>query len=109
VVAASGDETLRTTVFDIARGYTWPQGYTGRAVRNRFADAWHGREDAQARDEAARACYAEVAAQGDADIAGVFAGEGIDLIHAVEPAAAILARVIREAEAALARPLLPSA
>jgi nitronate monooxygenase len=94
VVATSGDETLRTTVFDIARGYTWPQGYTGRAVRNRFAEAWHGREDALARD---------------ADTAGVFAGEGMDLIHAVEPAAAILARVIREAEAALARPLLPSA
>jgi hypothetical protein len=29
----------------------------------------------------------------------------MDLIHAVEPAAAILARVIREAEAALARHL----
>jgi nitronate monooxygenase len=94
VVATSGDETLRTTVFDIARGYTWPQGYTGRAVRNRFAEAWHGREDALARD---------------ADTAGVFAGEGMDLIHAVEPAAAILARVVREAEAALARPLLTSA
>ena len=109
VVAASGDETLRTTVFDIVRGYRWPQGYTGRAVRNRFAEAWHGREDALARDEVARACYAAAAAQGDADIAVVFAGEGIDLIHAVEPAAAILARVVREAEAALARPLLPSA
>jgi nitronate monooxygenase len=109
VVAASGDETLRTTVFDIARGYTWPKVYTGRAVRNCFAEAWHGREDALARDAAARARYAEAAAQGDADIAVVFAGEGMDLIHAVEPAAAILARVIREAEAALARPLLPSA
>jgi nitronate monooxygenase len=109
VVAASGDETLRTTVFDIARGYTWPQVYTGRAVRNRFSEAWHGREDTLARDAAARARYAEAAARGDADIAVVFAGEGIDLIHAVEPAAAILERVIREAEAALARPLLPSA
>jgi nitronate monooxygenase len=109
VVAASGDETLRTTVFDIARGYTWPQGYTGRAVRNRFSEAWHGREDALARDEAARASYDEAAARGDADIAVVFAGEGVDLIHAVEPAAAILARVIREAEAALARPILTSA
>jgi NAD(P)H-dependent flavin oxidoreductase YrpB (nitropropane dioxygenase family) len=85
------------------------RAYTGRAVRNRFAEAWHGREDALARDEAARTRYAEAAAQGDADIAVVFAGEGMDLIHAVEPAAAILARVIREAEAALARPLLPSA
>src|SRR5215831_19003913 len=35
VVAASGDETLRTSVFDIARGYRWPTGYAGRAVRNR--------------------------------------------------------------------------
>jgi nitronate monooxygenase len=109
VVAASGDETLRTTVFDIARGYTWPPGYTGRAVRNRFTEAWQGREAALARDEAARARYAEAAARGDADIAVVFAGEGIDLIHAVEPAAAILARVIREAEAALVRPLRTSA
>jgi nitronate monooxygenase len=109
VVAASGDETLRTTVFDIARGYTWPQGYTGRAVRNRFAEAWHGREDALARDATARARYGEAAARGDADIAVVFAGEGMDLIHAVEPAAAILERVIREAEAALARPILTSA
>jgi len=59
VIAASGDETLRTTIFDIARGYTWPKVYTGRAVRNRFSEAWHGREDALARDEVERARYAE--------------------------------------------------
>jgi nitronate monooxygenase len=109
VVAASGDETLRTTVFDIARGYNWPKEYTGRAIRNRFAEAWHGRENALARDDAERARYADAAARGDADIAVVFAGEGIDLIHAIEPAALILGRVIREAEAALARPVLISA
>lgn len=103
VVAASGDETLRTSVFDIVRGYTWPGGYTGRAVRNGFAAAWHGRESALAQDEKERVRYAEAAARGDADIAVVFAGEGIDLIHAVEPAARILERVIEEAEAALAR------
>ena len=33
----------------------------------------------------------------------MFTGEGIDLIHAVEPAGIILDRIIREAEAALAR------
>ena len=32
-----------------------------------------------------------------------FASEGIDLIHAIEPASAILAQVLQEAEAALAR------
>jgi hypothetical protein len=36
-------------------------------------------------------------------------GEGIDLIHAIEPAALILERVIREAGAAPAPPLLTSA
>jgi hypothetical protein len=36
------------------------------------------------------------------------AGEGIDLIHAIEPAPLVLGRVIREAETALARPLLIS-
>jgi nitronate monooxygenase len=101
VVAASGDDTLRTSVFDIVRGYTWPTEYTGRAVSNRFSGVWHGREDSLAVDEAQRARYADAAARGDADIAVVFAGEGIDLIHAVEPAAQILDCVIREAEVAL--------
>ena len=33
----------------------------------------------------------------------VWAGEGIDLIRAVEPAGAIVARIVAEAEAALAQ------
>jgi nitronate monooxygenase len=106
VVAANGDDTLRTTVFDVARGYHWPKEYTGRAVRNRFAEEWHGREVALARDEAERDRYAEAASRGDADTAVVFAGEGIDLIRAVEPAAVILASVVREAEEALSRPIV---
>ena len=103
VVAASGDDTLRTTVFDLARGYQWPREYTGRAVRNRFAEAWHGHEDALTANNGERARYAAAAARGDADIAVVFAGEGIDLVHAIEPAATILAHVIHEAEAAITR------
>ena len=101
MVAASGDDTLRTTIFDIARGYSWPKEYTGRAVRNRFVEEWHGREDTLVRAEEEHGRYAEAAARGDADIALVFAGEGIDLIHSVEPAAVILDRVVREAEVAL--------
>lgn len=103
VVAATGDDTLRTTVFDIARGYNWPKEYTGRAVRNSFTEAWHGHENALAQDDAERARYADAAARGNPDIAVVFAGEGTDLIHAIEPAAAILEHLIEEAEAALAR------
>lgn len=104
VAAASGDDTLRTTVFDIVRGYDWPQEYTGRALINRFSEAWHGRETALAEaEDSERASYAAAAASGDVDTAVVFAGEGVDLIHRVEPAGMILERVIREAEAALSR------
>ena len=48
VVQASGDATVRTTVFDVVRGYDGWQGITGRALRNRFIAAWHGRETAAA-------------------------------------------------------------
>jgi nitronate monooxygenase len=105
VVATSGDDTLRTTVFDIARGYHWPKQYTGRAVRNRFVEEWHGREDVLRADDMQTRRYADAAMRGDADIAVVFAGEGIDLIHAVEPAAVILDTVIRKAQEALSRPI----
>jgi nitronate monooxygenase len=104
VVAAGGDDTVRTTVFDVARGYDWPQEFTGRALVNRFSEAWHGREEALAEaGEGERARYAAAAASGDLDTGVVFAGEGIDLIGSVEPAGLILDRVIREAEAALTR------
>jgi nitronate monooxygenase len=104
IAEASGDDTIRTTVFDIVRGYDWPPEYTGRALINRFSQTWHGREQALAgAGDRERARYDAAAAAGDVDTVVVFAGEGIDLIHAVEPAGVILERVVREAEAALAR------
>jgi nitronate monooxygenase len=103
IVAASGDDTVRTSVFDIARGYDWPPQYTGRAIHNRFSETWHRREEALAQDEAERTRYDEAVAHGDPDIAVVFASEGIDLIHAIEPASVILEQVLKEAAVALAR------
>jgi nitronate monooxygenase len=103
LVAGSGDDTLRTAVFDIVRGRDWPPEYTGRALRNRFSETWHGRERELAATPGENARYAAAAAAGDFDTAVVFAGEGIDLIHAIEPARLIVERVMREAEAALAR------
>ncbi len=104
IVAGSGDDTLRTRIFDIVRGRDWPREYTGRALRNRFSEAWHGREAALAQAAGSEnPRYAAAAAAGDVDTGVMFAGEGIDLIHAVEPAGTILDRVVREAEVALAR------
>jgi nitronate monooxygenase len=104
VVSASGDDTLRTKVFDIVRGYDWPAEFCGRALVNRFSRTWHGQEEALTTAGAGeRGRYAAAAAAGDVDTAVVFAGEGADLIHDIEPAGVILNRTVAEAEAALAQ------
>ena len=82
-----GDDTLRTKVFDTARGLTWPEPYTGRAVRNAFSDEWHDRDDAlRAEGPALRERFFAAQHGGDTDMAVTFAGEGLDLI-ADRPAA----------------------
>jgi nitronate monooxygenase len=104
LVEARAGDTARTRVFDIVRGYPWPGGYTGRALRNRFFERWHASEEALAREVAAeRAAYWDAAARGDVDTAVVWASEAVDLIHAIEPAAALVARIAGEAEAELRR------
>ena len=40
-VAATGDDTIRSSVMDIARGLAWPNRYTARVLRNVFTDRWH--------------------------------------------------------------------
>lgn len=94
VVEANGDATLRTTVFDIIRGYDWPDGITARALRNAFSGKWHGNED-DLEDALAteKPAYEEAVRRRDFDTALVFAGEGIDLIDAVLPAAEIVKRI----------------
>ena len=103
IVAARGEDTLRTTVFDIARGYDWPTEYTGRAIGNDFARRWHGKEaNLVAEGTQERERYAAAAAGDDVDKAVIFAGENVDLIDAVVPAGDIVARMVAEAEARLA-------
>jgi len=94
VVEASGDATLRTTVFDIVRGYDWPDGITARALRNGFSGKWHGWEnDLKKALEKERPAYQDAVRRRDFDTALVFAGEGVDLIDAVLPAAEIVKRL----------------
>ena len=102
IIAAGGDDTIRTRVFDIVRGLDWPVPFTGRAIANTFSRTWHGREAelSSAGGEVAR--YAAAAAAGDHDTAALWAGEGADLVTAIEPAAQIVERLVAEASAALA-------
>jgi nitronate monooxygenase len=103
IVAAGGDDTVRTRVFDIGRQSAWDPQFTGRGVANAFSAAWHGREAELAASPDALAAYADALAARDHETAVVWAGECSDMIRAVEPAGAILARIVAEAEAALAR------
>lgn len=102
VVAASGDATMRTTIFDIVRGLDWPKPFTGRALCNAFSSRWHGREtdlSTRVADEMKR--YKAAVKAGDFSTAVIFAGEDVDLIEDAPPAAAIVARLAQEAERAL--------
>ncbi len=102
LVAGSGDDTLRTRVFDIVRDSNWPTEFPGRGFANRFSETWHGREVELQIATADKDRYAEAARAQDFDTAVVWAGEGVDMIHSVEAAGAIVARIVAEAEAALA-------
>ena len=102
IVAARGDDTRRTRVFDIVRGYDWPAPYTGRALANAFLARWQGREGAlaQALPGEAKLFFGAQRAE-DFDTAMVWAGEAVDLIHDVLPAAQLVERIAADAERAL--------
>lgn len=103
-LASGSDDTLRSTVFDIVRGYSWPHGYGGRALRNDFVARWHGNEDAlRTNILSAQRDYRTAVDSSDFDTADVHIGEGIGIIHDAPSAAAVLDRMTQEAATILGR------
>src|SRR5215210_9015941 len=102
IVAAEGGQTQRTRVFDVVRGHEWPEGYTGRALRNPFVERWDGREDdlTAALDTEGR-IFQEAVREGDVDTAMVWAGEAVDLIVEVADAGELVRSIGTEAESSL--------
>jgi nitronate monooxygenase len=97
LVAASGDDTVRTQVFDLTRALDWPGGFTGRVLHNDFSRRWHGDVDGlKARIEEERARYHATAAD-DFTTRVVHAGEVVDLIASVKPAAEIVTETVAQA------------
>jgi len=104
LIAAEGDQTIRTRVFDIVRGYDWPERYTGRALTNAFSTHWHGREaELGAALQSEREAFEAATKAGDCDTAIVWAGEVVDLIHTIETAGMLVQAIAREAEESLRR------
>ena len=99
-LAATGDDTIRSQVMDLARKLDWPSRYTARVLRNAYIERWHGREAellAVADEEAAK--YRQAWADGDPEGSNTFIGEAAGLIPAIEPAAVLIERMVSEAEA----------
>jgi nitronate monooxygenase len=103
-IAASGDQTLRTSVYDAVRQLDWPADYNARALTNVFLDTWHGNEDqlAQALPEAVTAFENAVAAD-DFDTAAILVGEAIGLVRDIRPAGDIVRDMAADAARILGR------
>ena len=97
LVSAGGDDTLRTKVFDLARGRNWPWHFTGRVLDNAFSRRWHGDIPGMKADLAAQQAAYDDAASEDFDTRVVIGGEALDLIDSIEPAAAIVERTVAQA------------
>lgn len=104
IVQSTGDGTLRTHVPDIARQLPWPPPFSARVARNAFTDRWHGREEELARNAGTEGPrYRQAFLEGDPDNTAVWFGEAAGLVHAIEPAEAIVERMVADAAARLSR------
>lgn len=93
LVDCRGDDTMHSRVYDLVRGPEWPDEYTGRSIKTELTDQWAGREDVLRLEvEPIIELHAAAAANNDMSIRVVWAGEGLDSITAIEPAADVIGR-----------------
>lgn len=92
LVAASGDYTVKSPVFDLARGLHWPPGpWQLRTLCNPFSNRWADDLSGLRKDLGAQQTrYENANKNGDFDIAAVIAGEAADLVRAIRPAGEIV-------------------
>jgi nitronate monooxygenase len=100
---ADPNDTVRGVVPDWSRSLFWPAPFTARTLLNDHIRRWTGREvELMQRSVEIAKEYAAAKMAGDFEIAGVFAGEAVGLIHDIPPAAEIVERIATEAEQLLA-------
>ncbi|HEY5173899.1 MAG TPA: nitronate monooxygenase [Acidimicrobiia bacterium] len=98
VIEASGADTVLTEIFDIAAGIPWPDGVSGRALRNRFANRWENREDelrvwaTRHRDE-----YRSLGGDSETTEKAVWAGEATSFVRGTESAGEVVRQLAAHA------------
>ncbi|MGB0865923.1 MAG: NAD(P)H-dependent flavin oxidoreductase [Granulosicoccaceae bacterium] len=104
-VQASGDNTIRSSVFDTLRGLDWPAPYNLRSLVNTSTQQWHLQLPALERHlSTEQPKFRQAVDKRDFDIAPVIVGEGVDLIREVKPAQDIVQACIEEAIECLTKP-----
>lgn len=100
VVNSSGDNTIRTRIFDYARGFNWPKPYTARVLNCNFISRMESYDNADLVSEEEKKQieleYNKSLEKKKLEDIAVFAGEGIDMIHDIPPAKTILERMVNE-------------
>jgi nitronate monooxygenase len=98
-VRGSGDDTERSSVFDMARDLDWPSGWNLRTMRNSFSHRWSGDLAGLAQNLAKEQERFKAATEAnDIDVAAVIVGEAVDLVRTRGPAQATLHEMILQAE-----------
>ena len=100
MISAGAEDTTQGRALDVVRDSQWPARYPARTLRNTVTDAFQGREADI--DDATKAAYREGVGRGDLDYLPVWAGEALDLISEQDSAAALVGRIARQAEQAIA-------
>lgn len=102
-LSATGDDTIRSQLMDLARRLDWPKRYSARVLKNKFIERWQGRESelmAVAEVEAEK--YRTAWANDDPENSNTFVGEAVGMITKILPVSEIIREMVAGAEARLA-------
>lgn len=101
LLASDGANTLLTEIPDIATSRVWPGAYA-RVARNHLVEDWIGREgELRRRRTEILERTRQARANDDASYGILYTGQSAGLVEEIEPAAEVVARIIREAEETL--------
>jgi len=102
---AEADETatIHTTVFDRVNQIPWPPEFPGRALRNRFAEQWHGREEELVSNAGEIAAFRRGAEAKDYDTTSIYAGQSVGMLFERMPAGDVVRHLGEGAERLLRR------
>jgi nitronate monooxygenase len=97
-VDATGDDTARSSVFDVLRNLEWPAPYDFRALRNDIHRQLEGQlEPLRQNPDSARKDYQQGVTQQDYSRAHVTVGEATGLIHDIPSATTVIETMSKHA------------